>query len=1238
MNALFDPWVQIAWRVTWQSAILALVVMLVAAALRERIAPRWQYLLWFVVLIRLLVVVTPSSPWSAFNLLAERRFEPFTDSPGVIPRVRSSNPRDGVQQEGSAQLDSTESPAVRSANDPTSVQAGATLTDRQEKPSAVEYAEASGSTRRRSTEPSRRMALAPVVALVWFAGCLFFGLRYGIAWLRLRHRLRLCQPVSESATLQLLERAKQKLGVRFLRPQLLVSPEPVSPYVVGTLKPRIVVPESVLETMAPHDIEFILAHELAHVRRGDVWMQWLMIVTQTLHWFNPFSWRTARGMQATREAACDDFVVEQYDGSGRSQYAKTILAVSTHFQPAPLAPGLIGFFHRKNVVSSRVRRLAAPTAKRPLWAWTAAGLVAVLALLGLTDATTTPPGNLLTPSVAQGEDDRSTGVRDEQDGSDPKGKAAVSGKSFAIAGKCLTWKDHSPLAGVTIRLFATRGLVGQPREIARTTSDADGGFEFDPVDPTNRMRVTGLCYDLVADAADRPVQTQRVWGHEDPSQTDIGFFDSAATLVGCVVDEQGRPVVGANVATPYLLSGTVPGLPAAVTNVEGRFVITRLPRVVPGETKPDSWSLRVEHPQHPTKTFRVKTIPGIARFEMPAGCTLTGSVRDARTNRPLSGGVVTAMPMGTENTEVHTVTDSQGRYQMCVAGGNYAVVLEDENLVVKAISDIECRAGTTVSLQPLQASSGGWLAGQVVNTKTGQPMVFAEDSEKTGQPMILTEWSKRIAVGLFGPARPKRRVISPRVLAVVDDEGRFRIRAAAGDNYPYLVNIRGDRMGWDTHKKPPITIKEGSTGECAISITPPKTVAEKMAAARKILDALPMDTEKRVAGIIEEFRKLNHTVDETETWCLLMRELTTIGSAAVPALCKEFEATDEQRMMRRLAFTLRAIGDPRAVPTLIRVLPKTLLPSSSDYGLIVEDPDLTAFMQKHSHRGERGAGGHFSFGRAVREMHSALTRLTKRNVNGRELFGMKRSDDPRSLARQEQYFHEAAEEWATWWEANWEQFGIEASFREVNLPAYDPPDLSDYPTGRELTRNAKVAGGVTGQVLSPVGDPDTGADFFLDLDTGREPRWPKELPSKDGSAETVQAAKEWAAKTGADLMCVAMPDDDGKTTYTLIGVGLQLWEIDPFDAKNIAKRVAEGKLPEGREVKGALMHFDASTNQYVSKRGSNFLYVTREHGLGVITITDFVTEVRNLTGTYSGPPQGVGCHRGVRFNYKSIVR
>ena len=55
------------WRASWQGAVLALVVAGLVWCCGERLSPRWRFLLWSVVLMRLLIVVTPTSPWSVFN-------------------------------------------------------------------------------------------------------------------------------------------------------------------------------------------------------------------------------------------------------------------------------------------------------------------------------------------------------------------------------------------------------------------------------------------------------------------------------------------------------------------------------------------------------------------------------------------------------------------------------------------------------------------------------------------------------------------------------------------------------------------------------------------------------------------------------------------------------------------------------------------------------------------------------------------------------------------------------------------------------------------------------------------------------------------------------------------------------------------------------------------------------------------------------------------------------------------
>src|ERR1700740_406739 len=110
-----------------------------------------------------------------------------------------------------------------------------------------------------------------------------------------------------------------------------------------------------------------------------------------------------------------------------------------------------------------------------------------------------------------------------------------------------------------------------------------------------------------------------------------------------------------------------------------------------------------------------------------------------------------------------------------------------------------------------------------------------------------------------------------------------------------------------------------------------------------------------------------------------MRELVAMGRAAVPQLCAELDRTTENAMLRRLGFALRAIGDARAVPALIRALPKTLLPSCRDYGLIVGDKVLTEFMQTH-HLSKGKGGTYFDLGRPVREVVGTLHGLTKQNL------------------------------------------------------------------------------------------------------------------------------------------------------------------------------------------------------------------------------------------------------------------
>jgi hypothetical protein len=405
-------------------------------------------------------------------------------------------------------------------------------------------------------------------------------------------------------------------------------------------------------------------------------------------------------------------------------------------------------------------------------------------------------------------------------------------------------------------------------------------------------------------------------------------------------------------------------------------------------------------------------------------------------------------------------------------------------------------------------------------------------------------------------------------------------------------------------------------------ITPPVPLEEKVRAARKLVATLSRKPSDRTAQIILEFRKLTRTVDEEELWCRLMRELVAVGREAVPQLCDELDQATEDRALRRLGFALRAIGDPRAVPALIRAVPRTLLQSGSDYGLVVSDKDLMAFMETHDLR-EGTNEQYFDLGRAVREITGALHRLTGQDFDDGELCSFSLSEDPRRQVLQRRIYARGAKRWQAWWEKNWQTFTDEAAYQTVGLNLAGEPLP---PAPEALGKSARLRGEVAGAVLSPASENSPYTSRFYDLDTGCQPNWPGQIPREE-TILTAQQLEDWASLSGVDLMCVTHRAPDGTETYVPKALGMKVREISSRDLRNLDRLIAARTLPEGRPVGELLMHYDNKAEQLVPDANAAFLFVTREGSMGLIETTDRIMRIGGAAGS----------HKGVRFNLSAII-
>jgi len=115
-----------------------------------------------------------------------------------------------------------------------------------------------------------------------------------------------------------------------------------TPVVAGYLKPMILLPAGLISGFTSEQIELILLHELAHIRRHDYLIHALQVFAETILFFNPLVWMISANIRHEREQCCDDLVMNQ--GYSASLYARTLLQIaeSQVHSPSALALAITG--------------------------------------------------------------------------------------------------------------------------------------------------------------------------------------------------------------------------------------------------------------------------------------------------------------------------------------------------------------------------------------------------------------------------------------------------------------------------------------------------------------------------------------------------------------------------------------------------------------------------------------------------------------------------------------------------------------------------------------------------------------------------------------------------------------------------------------------------------------------------------------------------------------------------------
>lgn len=164
----------------------------------------------------------------------------------------------------------------------------------------------------------------PVTAVIWLVGVAAMLLYATVSYFLLRRKV---------ATAVLL------------RENVYQSENVTSPFVLGVIAPRIYLPFH----MDEHSMSYVIAHEMAHIRRKDHWWKPLGYVLLSLYWFNPLLWLGYILLCRDIELACDEKVIGKMDNDAKADYTQALVSCSINrrsIAACPLAFGEVGVKQR----------------------------------------------------------------------------------------------------------------------------------------------------------------------------------------------------------------------------------------------------------------------------------------------------------------------------------------------------------------------------------------------------------------------------------------------------------------------------------------------------------------------------------------------------------------------------------------------------------------------------------------------------------------------------------------------------------------------------------------------------------------------------------------------------------------------------------------------------------------------------------------------------------------------------
>lgn len=286
--------------ITISTSLVIIPLLLISPIIRKKYTSKWQYILWLIIGLRLIIPININLPETALKIPIPITLE---NSAHNDNEISSTTPN---KENTQASHDSPES--FESLN---------------ETPTLTPISDTVNKNTTKSM-PSLNITPLKMVSIIWLIVSFLYLIYQFLGYFSFKKNLlRWSRPISDGTTLTIFKKTCNELNIT--RPiKIMTCKKILSPMALGLFQPMILLPNNQIPS---DELSIILKHELIHIKRHDISYKLLLTIANSLHWFNPTVYIMVKEANKDLKFYCDEMVVKNMNNDYKTKYSEAILAV-----------------------------------------------------------------------------------------------------------------------------------------------------------------------------------------------------------------------------------------------------------------------------------------------------------------------------------------------------------------------------------------------------------------------------------------------------------------------------------------------------------------------------------------------------------------------------------------------------------------------------------------------------------------------------------------------------------------------------------------------------------------------------------------------------------------------------------------------------------------------------------------------------------------------------------------------